>query len=319
MKIEFNLTFEDYLEWQSANLQRKQSNAGLIVAFAGFLFLGIGYTILRSSPERNDFLPGGAFLVGGLLTTIAAIPVWLLTTRLKPGKPRADLLSEFERFFADARSLEADDTGWAFACGTAINKRQWTDLLYMRESHRTLILSDAFASYVLPKLTLSNEQLQEFKGLCGRSLISPGKLWSVSMVSSRADYASAWIRHNWSEVRWAVVGLYTLGFVCALLIGLIVADRFFILGIVAFTLFTGLLYFVQQLYYGRKFEEHYSGHSFQEVDILKDALCLRAASGLSVTTGSEIRKIRYGWLCDVRETKRSFMLYVSPKVFYVLP
>jgi len=64
----FNLTFEDYFEWQSANLQRKQSNAGLIVAFAGFLSLGLGYTILRSSPERNDFLlSGGAFLFGGLL------------------------------------------------------------------------------------------------------------------------------------------------------------------------------------------------------------------------------------------------------------
>src|SRR5258708_29997964 len=114
-----------------------------------------------------------------MLTTVAAIPVWLLMARRKPGKPRADLLSEFERFFAEKRFLEADDTGWAFAYGTAINKRQWSDLFHMRESHRTFILSDAFASYILPKSTLSKEQIQQFKGFCERSLIPPRQLWSV--------------------------------------------------------------------------------------------------------------------------------------------
>ena len=134
MKVEFNLTFEDYVEWRRPNSPQKLSSAyvisspGIILALAGFLSLGLGYAILRSSPEKNDFFPGGILLFGGLLATFAAVPVGLLTTRPKPGKTRVDLLREFERFYGDRRSLEADETGWAFIYGAAINKRQWADL-----------------------------------------------------------------------------------------------------------------------------------------------------------------------------------------------
>jgi YcxB-like protein len=318
MKIEFSLTFEDYVEWQSPNVPRKQSNVGIILALAGFLSLGLGYTILRSSPERNNFFPGGFFLLGGLLATVAAIPVGLLVARRRPEKTRADLRSEFERFHVDRRSVEADETGWAFTYGTAVNKRRWTDLAYMREAQRTLVLSDTFAWYVLPKSVFSMEHLQEFKGLCGRALI-PEKLWSVSMISRKADYVRAMVAHNWYKARWAVVGLYALGFVCALFVGLIIADRLFVLGVFAITLLALLLYSAQQWYYSQKFEQQYIWHSFQSATVLKDAICFRTASGLSVITGSEIKKIRYRWISDVRETKRSFMLYVSPKVFYLLP
>jgi hypothetical protein len=319
MKIEFNLAFEDYLEWQSTYFRRKRSNTSLIVALVGFLSFGLGYAILRSSPETNSFLPGGALLLVGLLTTVGAIPVWFLGSQRKPEKTRAYLLSEFDRFYAERRSWEADETGWIFTYGTAINKRQWAELLRVRESHRTFILADTFASYVLPKSTLSNEQQRELRGLLDRSLIQPRKLWSVSMISSSQDYARAMVIHNWSKVPWAVVSLYALGLVFALLMALILADRLVVLGILAFVLFAGLLYFAQQWYYGRSFEVDYIRRTFQRVDILEDGVCFRADSGLSVVTGSEIRKIRYRWISDIRETKRSFMLYVSPRVFYLIP
>jgi hypothetical protein len=319
MKIDFSLAFEDYFEWQSANLTQMRSGAGFIVALAGFLSITLGYTILRSAPERNDFFPGGLFLVGGLLTTFAAIPVWLLTARRKPAKTIPDLFSEFQRFYAGPRILEADEAGWVFTCGTATNKRQWTDLLYVRELSKTFFLSDAFATYILPKSAFSSEQLQEFKGFCERSLVPREKLWSVLMVSSKADYVKALIAHNWSKVRRTAVGLYILGLVCVLFVGLIVADRSFILGVTAFMVLVALLYWAQHLYYGREFDDRYIMHSFQQAHILKDGVSFHAAAGLSVITEFEIRKIPYSWISDVCETKCSFMVYVSPKVLYLLP
>jgi len=319
MKIEFNLTFEDYLEWRNPNLTRKPSNAGIIVALVGFLSLGLGYAVLRSAPERSDFFPGGVLLIGGLVTTLAAIPVGLLTGRPKPEKTRADLLAEFARLYGDRRSLEADETGWAFSYGTAVNKRDWTGLASIREAQRTLILTDLFAWYVLPKSVFSKEQLQEFKRLCEQALIPPEKLWSVSMVSTRADYARALVAHNWRKAPGTVLGLYVLGFISVLFIGFILADTSLLLGVFAVTLLALLVGAAQQLYYRRKFDQHYSSHSFQNADILKDAICFRASFGLSVIRASEIKKIAYRWISDIHETKRSFMLYVAPKVFYIVP
>jgi hypothetical protein len=319
MKIEFDLTFEDYLEWRSPDPSRKQSNAGIILACAGFLSLALGYAILRSSPESNSFFPGGTFLIGGLLTTFVAVPVGLLAARRKPEKTRAELLSEFECFYVERRSLEADDTGWAFMYGTGVNKRQWADLAYMREAQRTFILSDAFAWYVLPKSAFSEEQVQEFKKLCEQALIPADKLLSVSMVTAGADYVRALITHNWRKMRGTVLGLYVLGLVSVFFIALIFADTSFFLGIFAVPIFALLLITAQQLHYRKTFDRDYVLRSFQNADILKDAICFRATTELSVVTTSEIKKIKYRWITDIQETKRSFMLYVAPKLFYIVP
>ena len=325
MKVEFNLTFEDFLEWRRPNSSQKPSNAyvisspGIILALAGFLSLGLGYAILRSSPEKSDFFPGGILFFGGLLATFAAIPVGLLTARPKPDKTRADLLHEFERFYGDRRSLEADETGWAFIYGAAINKRQWTDLTSVREAQRTLILTDLFAWYILPKSAFSIEQLQNFKSLCEKALIPPEKLWSVSMVSTKADYARAFVAHNWRKARGTVLGLYVLGLTSVLFVGFVLADTSFLLAVFAVTLLTLVLSIAPQLYYRRKFDQDYYSHSFQNADILSDAICFRASYGLSVITAWEIKKIAHRWIVDVHETKRSFMLYVAPKLFYIVP
>lgn len=312
MKIEFNLTFEDYLEWQGARLHPKKSKAAMIVALAGFLFLGLGYAILRSSPQSNDFFPGGFFIMFGLFISVGAIPVGILSARHKPERARAELSGEFERFFTDRRALEADETGWRFTYGTAVNARLWDDLTIMRDAARTLILADTFVWYSLPKSAFKKEDLEDFKGLCERAISSTGKLCTVSVISTKLGYASAMTVHNWHRRRWTMLGLYGLAFMGLFFIGLVIWDAAPPwIATPAVALLLGVLWSMQNIYYRRDFDDDYAGHSFHYADILKDAICFRTATVFS--------KAKYRRLLRILETKHSFLLYLTADYFYIVP
>jgi len=109
----------------------------------------------------------------------------------------------------------------------------------------------------LPKSAFSKEQLQDFKSLCEKALVPPEKLWSVSMVSTKGDYARAFVAHNWRKARGTVLGLYVLGLSSVLFVGFVLADASFRLAVFAVTLLMLVLSVAQQLYYRRKFDQYY--------------------------------------------------------------
>jgi hypothetical protein len=307
------LTLDNFFEWQRSIRRYSEpepnsvNKVSLNVAIIGFLLLAVGYGILRWSPDCAPKV-GGISLASGLLATLAAIPLGIFLGRQHTQKVKKTLRGYFERFYAGSRTFEADQSGWRFTFGDAENVRKWSELIWVFSSERTLVMADTFDYSVVPTSSFTKEDLARLKILCEQALVPVDKLATVSMFSGAREFIIAMSAHNWRKRRWKMLGLYTLGFVCISFAGLVISDAVVWSSVPIIAALLCLLPISEAAVYKRRFDGQVP---FQYADISKEFICFRSSG--------EIRKIKYSWISDIGETKRSFRLYVSPNVFFLVP
>jgi hypothetical protein len=313
VRIEFSLTLDNFLEWQRSirRYREREPNSvnevSFAVAIVGLLLLALGYGILRWSSDCSAKV-GGISLASGLLTTLAAIPLGIFLGRRRTQKAKEILRCYFERFYAGSRTFQADESGWRFTFGDAENVRKWSELVWVFSSDRILVMEDAFESYAVSTSSFSKEELARFKLLCEQALVPVDKLATASMFSGTREFIMAMSGHNWRKQRWKMLGLYVLGFFCVSFVGLVITDALVWSSVPVIAVLLCLLPISEVAVYKRQFDKQVP---FQSADISNEFICFRSPG--------EIRKIKYRWISDIGETKRSLRLDISPNVFFLVP
>lgn len=315
MKVDFVLTAEDFLEWQDLRPSQPRVPISLLL---GFLLTASGYLLIRWHPDGGAF-PGGVALFLGLFVAIPAAPIEYLLAfllrRSRAKKKQSSLRSVLERFYAQPRSFEADESGWRIRVGSSEHRHPWADLYWMMDGSRILTLADSFTSYPLPKSAFRGNDLESLRKVCQQALVPASPLFSVSMTPAPRDYSSAMAAHNWHQRPATMLARYAVALVCASSVALVAADAWPPLGLLSLLLIALLMSVAERKYYQWRFRD-YQQRAFQTASIWKDSICFDTGT-LRATT--EIRRIKYRWILEVRETKHSLMLYVNPSVFYLIP
>ncbi len=317
MKIEFALTLDDFLEWQDHRFHPSKSRTPISL-IAGFLLIAFGYAVLRWHPEGGAFT-GGVALFLGLFATFPAAPMEFLLSfllrRRRAQKQRSSLQSEFERFYSEQRVLEADESGWRISVGSAENRRQWADLFSMAEGSRVLTLADSFASCPLRKSAFPDHELDSLRKLGRQALVPASPLFSVSVTPTPMEYASAMVAHDWHQRTATMLARYAAGLLAGCFVALVIADAWPGLGLPTLLLLAILMPATERQYYRWRFPD-YRLRAFQAAMISKDSICFHTGT---LDAATEIRKISYRWISEVRETRHTLMLYVHPALFYMIP
>jgi hypothetical protein len=313
IRAEFTLTMDDFSEWQKASPVTRRFQAPAIVALCGFFLVVIGYILPRFFSECIAPL-GIACLFAGLLATVLSIPLWYLL-QPRPGKIKSEMRSTYNRFYKERRVFEASDSGWTYSAGTRQDSRQWSDLFHYVQIGQTLVLMDPFRSYPLPVSALTVNELKALE-LLGKKQLAGEKLFSVSMAATAADFMIAFAKHNWVKRTAKTALSYCCGLAFLAILGLALADSspsmelspWFYLIVLLLPLLEGAHYHSLYLTYWKR--------SFQDADVLKEAICFNQGSLHHV---GEIRKLRYEWFESVVETSRVLMLYFAKNSFFLIP
>ena len=311
IRTEFTLTVDDFLDWQKLSQTKRTPRAPAIVVLCGFFLVLIGYILARGSSECMAQF-GVACLFAGLLATVSSVPLWYILQRTTR-KERPELQRALNKFYGERRIFEASESGWKYSTGTKDDSRQWSDLFRFVRTGQTLVLMDPFHSYPLPISALTVDQLKALEQL-GKKSLSAGKLFSVPMVASAADFMIAQAKHNWLKKMPKMLFFYSCGLLVFGSIALALADSFSSLSP---WLCLNLLFLpaIEGAHYHSLYRQYWQ-RSFQDADILQHAICFNHGT---LHNAHEIRKLRYEWFDTVVETKRSFMLYFRKDSFFLIP
>ena len=196
-RVEYTLSFENYLEMTEGRRKAPRIRSSLIFVATGFCLLVAGYGWLRVMPESWSIL-GGILLGFGLLATILAGVLGILT---KPRDARPDfatLRREFARYHSDRRAIEFDEKGWRLFWYEGEDLRPWSCLRAVYDQKTLLILATETTYYWLPKADLQRDnQLDSLRSLAQNALDEHQKLFSVPLRPSVFVYVAAWIVHHW--------------------------------------------------------------------------------------------------------------------------
>jgi hypothetical protein len=313
IRAEFTLTLDDFAEWQKISLAARRLESSAIVALCGFFLIVVGYILPRFFSERIAPL-GIACIFAGLVATMLSIPLWYLLRR-RQGNIKPEMRSTFNRFYGEPRVFEASDSGWKYSVGTKVNSRQWSDFFRYVQTGQTVVLMDAFSSYPLPVSALTGNELKVLKQLGKKGLVAE-KLFSVPMAATAADFMIALAKHNWLKRTARTALLYSCGLAFLAILGLVLADSspsmelspWFYLSVLLLPLLEGAHYHSLYLNYWQR--------SFQDADVLKDAICFNQGTLHNVR---EMWKLRYEWFETVIETRRVLMLYFKKNSFFLIP
>jgi hypothetical protein len=273
----------------------------------------IGYLLPRWFSECVAQL-SIACLLAGLIATVLSVPLWYVLQQ-KTGKPNRELHNVFNKFYGEPRVFEADESGWKYSTGTKEDSRQWSDVFTLVRSGQTLVLMDQFHSYPLPVSALPADQLKALEQIGSKNL-SAERLFSVPMAATAADFMIANGKHNWFKQTAKMLLLYGCGLLFLGTIGLALADSspqnrlspwFWLLFL--------FLPAVEAAHYHSLYSRYWQ-RSFQNADVLQQAICFRIDTLHSV---SEMWKIRYEWFEAVVETKRVLMLYFHKNSIFLIP
>jgi YcxB-like protein len=196
-RIEYTLSFENYLEMTSSQREKKDLRIAGISAIAGFCFIVAGYLSLKAS-MKGSFFPGGLFLATGLLLTCLGMVLGLLAKR-KSSRPDAIVLrQEYDLFHADSRAIEFDESGWRLSWYEGEDVRPWSCLRQVHDLETLLVLGTTTTHYWLPKETLRRQgQLDHLKALAESFLTKRQLLFEVPMRPSPLVYFVAGMFHSW--------------------------------------------------------------------------------------------------------------------------
>src|SRR6266478_5387223 len=309
-RIEYSLSFENYLEMTISRREKPKYRAAAIAALLGFSFIALGYTYLQVWPGTRTII-GGMFLASGLLATGLAL---VLAFFAKPKSSRPDiktLRGEYERSHTDKRAIDFDENGWRLFWYEGEDVRPWSCLSAIYDQETLLVLSTETTHYWLPKTALEQSgQLANLRTLAETALTNRMLLFTVPMRPSIAVYVSANYFHNWRRnfktnllcYAAATLGVYWLLF----------ADwnsappSSWLLAVVpVFFLFCECLYYLRKYFFADWSE------GAQDVEIRSDCLFYKTASVHWIA--------KYKLLENLKETPSAFLLYFEPKTFHLIP
>jgi membrane protein implicated in regulation of membrane protease activity len=167
MKIGFALTYDEYAESRGSNSKRPAGSptigilGAIIAASAACLFFG-GEILIRSPFDFHNI--GFKILLFGALCALSLPAAWRWRRRRDRNLSEAPVLADFEHIAKDKqRTFEANESGWKFQMEYGDDLRPWNSLASFREGDKILVLSTKGDVYVLPKGSLSEEQIAELK------------------------------------------------------------------------------------------------------------------------------------------------------------
>jgi hypothetical protein len=196
-RVEYTLSFENYLEMTQGRRQAPRIRSSLIFVATGFCLLVAGYGWLQVMPNTWSIV-GGLLLGFGLLATVLAGVLGILT-KPRDSRPKTTTLRrEHQQHYSDRRAIEFDENGWRLFWYEGEDLRPWSCLRAIHDQKTLLILATETTYYWLPKADLQREnQLENLKHLAEAALDQHHKLFSIPLRPSLAVYVAAWTVHHW--------------------------------------------------------------------------------------------------------------------------
>lgn len=196
-RVEYTLSFENYLEMTQRRRRAPRFRAASISAGFGLGLILVGYTYLHFLPDAWP-APGLSCLGLGLLATFLAMPLAFFAKRREFRPDTATLRSEYHRFHADQRAIEFDEQGWRVFWYEGQDVRPWSCLRGVHDQKTLFVLSTQTTHYWLPKADLERDgQLEHFKTLAQTALGTHERLFAVQLRPSVSAYVAAWVVENW--------------------------------------------------------------------------------------------------------------------------
>jgi hypothetical protein len=310
-RIEYKLSFENYLEMSISRPGKAKYRSAAISALAGFSLMAVGYTYLQIWPDTRTII-GGIFLATGLLATGLALVLAFLE-KPKPVRPDVTILRrEYERFHSDSRALEFDENGWRVFWYEGQDVRPWSRVRAIYNQQSLFVLSTETTHYWFPKAALEKDgQLDNLRKFAHGALTRRDSLFTVSMRPSAVAYVEAMFLHSWrsSFKRNILVYLGVILVFYWLLFGGWNSDPPFspwLLGFapVLFTVFECLHYL--RLYLFADWP-----NASREVEIMSDCVHYKTERIDWIAKYSRLEK----W----RESPSAFLLYFEPTAFHLIP
>lgn len=311
-KIEYTLSFENYLEMMSGSRKKVQvSGIATASAVSGLCCFAAGYSLLRLNIRGGTFFPGGLLLMIGLVLTLLAMFIGLFATAKSPQLDSTALRREYDLFHADRRTIEFDETGWRLSWYEGHDVRPWSCLRHIHDGETILVLATGTTAYWLPKQALQSAgQMDRLKALAESYLVNRKKLFEVPMRPSALLYSAAAIVHNWHrQLSTRLLSYAALTLIAYWIVYAAPAQKggsLWALAVVPLCLIFG-----EALIYVRTYFKTDWSKAAQNAEIMSDCL------GYSTKTDRWIAEYRR--LKAVREIPGAFLLYFDRNSYHLLP
>lgn len=309
-RVEYTLSFENYLEMTEPRRKLPRYKPALLCALVGFCGIVAGYGYLHIWPDTRTMI-GGSLLALGLLATFLA---FVLGFFAKPKFTKLDkgvLEREYARSHADKRAIEFDEHGWKVFWYEGEDARPWTCVRAIHELKTLLVLSTETTFYWLPKAALEQQgQLAAIKALAESALKMHDVLFAVPMRPGVLVYVAAQLFHYWRLQLQSRILWYSLAI--AFLYWNLASDfeanphSVWLAALVPV-----LLCFGEILYYVRSYFFTNWSETAREAEIMSDCIGYRTDSVRWI--------VRYCLLIKSRESLGSFLLYFEPTNFHLIP
>lgn len=310
-RVEYTLSFENYLEMMESSRKKPNYKPAAISALVGFSCIIAGYTRLQISPDSQPAI-GVGLLAFGLLATFLALPLAFLAKAKDSGGSTATTRKEYELFASDQRAIEFDEEGFRVSWFDGEDVRPWSSLRGIHDQKTLLVLSTQTTYYWLPKAALEpGGQLESIRALAKRALNNRDLLFSIPLRPSPLVYVVAMYRHYWprhykTTLLWYAMGILLLYWI--LFSGSETASSLspWVLFIAPF-----LFFFCEGFHYlGKYFLVNWS-EAAKDADIMSDCIRYKTPKVLMITT--------YRKLLKMREVPWAFLLYFQRTIFHIIP
>lgn len=196
-RVEYTLSFENYLEMTQGRRDTPKMRAARVSAAVGLGCIVAGYTWLRVMPDSWSIF--GLSLLGlGLLATFLAVPLGFFAKPKERHPDHATLRREHRQYHSDRRAIEFDEQGWRVFWYEGEDVRPWSCLRAVHDQKTLFVLSTQTTHYWLPKADLDRDgQLERVKTLAQTALGRHERLFAVRLRPSLIVYVAAWVVENW--------------------------------------------------------------------------------------------------------------------------
>src|SRR5438132_2122255 len=308
-RIEYTLSFENYLEMTSSRRVKKDFRLAVASAITGFFCIAAGYLFLRLRQE--SFFPGGWLLASGLLLTFLGMILGMLA---RPKSSRPDLKTlrrEYELGHSDKRALEFDENGWRVFWYEGEDVRPWSCLRQVYDMDKLLVLTTETTHYWLPKDALQRDgRLEPLKTLAEHALTQARPLFEVALRPSARVYATTRMFHTWRRyLPGKILCLTALTLITYWLLGGIDELPRGIFGLLAGVPL--LLILCEFLFFRTKYFMQDWTKSSANAEIMSDRIGYRAKMVRWI--------IEHRQLLEIREIPGAFLLYYEASVYYLVP
>jgi hypothetical protein len=310
-RVEYTLSFENYLEMTQGRREAPRMRAAVFSAATGFGLLVLGYGWLRVMPEGWSIF-GGIFLGFGLLATILAALLGFLTKPRHVRPDTATLRREHLQYHSDRRAIEFDENGWRLFWYEGEDVRPWSCLRAIYDQKTLLTLATETTYYWLPKPDLDREnQLEHLKSVAQATLDKHQKLFSVPLRPSLPVYVVAWTAHNWRrQYQGMLLGCAVLTlFFYWIFFANASQDSSHSLWLLIFAPLMVLAF--EGLWYVRNFYFAKWAEAPRDVDIMSDCVAYRGPAAQHIAL--------YRRLVGFQEFPWGFHLYYDAKYFHLIP